>query len=249
MLNSMVSMKQPTEPPVHDPPVLLDLTSPSHPLHAIVRACEASAAEFSVAWPNVVAHEILIPFRSIQVLPSAYEDDVDAPPAGYRERDVISFCLSELRDACDPSKFSQLRVWMQGQVDAGNDVVATGAVRSPSGVTKFLPMIDFLCDSTEFVEIDRATERKLKLGIEAFSFYDSGRSFHAYGPALMTEAEYLNFLGACLLLGDGLVDSRWVGHCLMRGFPSLRLTCTSSYYLKAPKLEKTSPLTFIEKDE
>jgi hypothetical protein len=51
----------------------------------------------------------------------------------------------------------------------------------------------------------------------------SGRSYHYYGFDPMSHAEWLVFLGRCLLLSP-LTDSRYIAHRLIGGSASLRLT-------------------------
>ena len=54
---------------------------------------------------------------------------------------------------------------------------------------------------------------------------DSGRSFHYYGNYLMSEKEWRNFLGDCLL--SGVVNPRYIGHCEKDGYSGLRLSLSS----------------------
>jgi hypothetical protein len=63
----------------------------------------------------------------------------------------------------------------------------------------------------------------------------SGRSFHVYGCRLMSQAEWLDFMGTCLLLGD-LVDWRFVGHCVRRRMSSLRIYGKKERYRNQPKV-------------
>lgn len=73
---------------------------------------------------------------------------------------------------------------------------------------------------------------------QQISWYSSGRSFHGYGDALLSEAEWVNFMGLLLLANqprlEPTVDPRWIGHRLLAGYASLRWTRNTSHYLSTP---------------
>lgn len=75
---------------------------------------------------------------------------------------------------------------------------------------------------------------------KSITLYDSGRSYHIYGLSLINHQNWLAFMGRLLLLNlpgqDPIFDSRWVGHRLIGGFGSLRLTNFSKQYYKIPTL-------------
>lgn len=78
---------------------------------------------------------------------------------------------------------------------------------------------------------------------QKIEWFNSGRSFHGYGASLLTESEWIRFMGLLLLANqprlEPTVDPRWIGHRLLAGFSSLRWTKKTSYYRSIPaKVEK-----------
>lgn len=75
---------------------------------------------------------------------------------------------------------------------------------------------------------------------KSIMLYDSGRSEHIYGLSLIDHHNWLAFMGRLLLLNlpgqNPIIDSRWVGHRLIGGYGSLRLTNFSKQYYKIPTL-------------
>ncbi|WP_311755490.1 primase 1D-like protein [Proteus terrae] len=100
-----------------------------------------------------------------------------------------------------------------------------------------LPMIDLGLKSSISVASEPIKElcRYWNIG---FNIYESGRSFHAYGNRLLTQEEWLQFMGSLLLLnkpsGYKLVDERWIGHRIMAGYSALRWSKNTSHYKKYP---------------
>lgn len=107
--------------------------------------------------------------------------------------------------------------------------------------TFHLPMIDFDCLEGD---LDRAKDILSKLLPNFVSaglqYYNSGRSFHAYGAALLRPKEWTGFMGRLLLCNlpgePQIVDARWIGHRLIGGYSSLRLSCNTPSYLNLPSL-------------
>lgn len=104
-----------------------------------------------------------------------------------------------------------------------------------------IPMIDF-CSEVGQVEIDETKKVLSEFGIGSALLFCSGRSFHLYGTTLLKEDDWIRFMGRILLMNlpsrRELVDSRWVGHCLMAGTSRLRWTNNSSQYVSEPKFVK-----------
>jgi hypothetical protein len=84
-----------------------------------------------------------------------------------------------------------------------------------------IPMMDFRCDATDdgLKTLDAAMAT---IDIGGF-ILKSGRSYHFYGTKLLDEAQWQRFLGQSLLLKN-LADWRYVGHCLVRGICTLRIS-------------------------
>jgi hypothetical protein len=91
-----------------------------------------------------------------------------------------------------------------------------------SGSFAHLPMMDFRGAPSE-----RHLAR-IKKGLHSIeqtrgAILASGRSYHFYGFDLLTEHQWLAFMGRCLLLAP-LTDSRYIAHRLIEGEAALRLT-------------------------
>jgi len=61
----------------------------------------------------------------------------------------------------------------------------------------------------------------------------SGRYYHFYGLAILSEPEWLRFL-AQFLMPTVIVSPRYIGHCLHRGYATLRLTTHRLYKPELP---------------
>lgn len=100
-----------------------------------------------------------------------------------------------------------------------------------------IPMIDFGSKGTSPAASETIKEL-CRYWNMAFSIYESGRSFHAYGNRLLTEEQWLQFMGSLLLLnkpsGYKLIDERWVGHRIMGGYSALRWSKNTSHYKRFP---------------
>ena len=103
-------------------------------------------------------------------------------------------------------------------------------------------------ERVHMVMVDMSTAAKAHLAklrtflgdnfFQQISWYSSGRSFHGYGEALLSEAEWVKFMGLLLLANqprlEPTVDPRWIGHRLLAGYASLRWTRNTSHYLSTP---------------
>jgi hypothetical protein len=103
-------------------------------------------------------------------------------------------------------------------------LAASSKVQLKDGNVAHLPMIDFKCAPTER-NIELAKKAFAKIGQTDGVLLNSGNSFHYYGERLMTEREWIGFLGHCLLLSD-FIDTRYVGHALINNECRLRLSPT-----------------------
>ncbi|MDM3560787.1 hypothetical protein O9363_11655 [Proteus vulgaris] len=100
-----------------------------------------------------------------------------------------------------------------------------------------IPMIDFRVKEMSTSTFSTLTELSQYWNVQ-FMLYSSGRSYHAYGNRLLTQNEWLQFMGSLLLINKPseakLIDERWVGHRIMGGYASLRWSNNSSHYKKYP---------------
>ena len=100
-----------------------------------------------------------------------------------------------------------------------------------------VPMIDFGSKGTA-PAASEAIKELCRYWNMTLSIYESGRSFHAYGDRLLTQEQWLQFMGSLLLLnkpsGYKLIDERWVGHRIMGGYSALRWSKNTSHYKRFP---------------
>lgn len=102
-----------------------------------------------------------------------------------------------------------------------------------------IPMIDFSCKIENLIENKKLVKSIIPKNIHTdIAIYDSGNSLHGYGMQLIKNRDWLNYLGRLLLLNlpnrSALIDTRWIGHRLMAGYCSLRLSNNTKHYLKEP---------------
>ncbi|MBG3014551.1 hypothetical protein [Proteus faecis] len=121
-------------------------------------------------------------------------------------------------------------------MDKGMELAMHSKIILDGNVYHF-PMIDFGTKCTNPVASETIKEL-CRYWNMAFNIYASGRSFHAYGNRLLTQDEWLQFMGSLLLLnkpsGYKLIDERWVGHRIMGGYSALRWSKNTSHYKKFP---------------
>lgn len=104
-----------------------------------------------------------------------------------------------------------------------------------------IPMIDFVGRPARSVLCEVSRSLAAEMGIEAHLIvFDTERSFHGYFPDLIPERTWPSYLGQLLLLNEDnrtpIIDARWVGHGLMRGFTALRWSKNTNRYLGMPRL-------------
>lgn len=109
-----------------------------------------------------------------------------------------------------------------------------------------IPMIDFdVPDKTRIEEIKPTLK---KFNITKATLFKSGRGFHLYGNTLLQDEPQLReFLGHLLAYhtrgankkippeSKDLIDSRWVGHRIIGGYLSMRITNNSGTYQQVPE--------------
>jgi hypothetical protein len=70
--------------------------------------------------------------------------------------------------------------------------------------------------------------------------FETGRCYHQYADLLIPEAAWHLYLGSLLLLTPpreaSMIDIRWIGHALRRGYAALRWSHNTGRYLLMPRL-------------
>lgn len=106
-----------------------------------------------------------------------------------------------------------------------------------------IPLIDFQISPNNFNwEIDLDRFRYFFPGmLNKLFLFNSGRSFHGYVMDRLTKNEWIEFNAKLLLLNNRnsnskseLIDTRWIGHRLLAGYSSLRLSNNTNQYIQMP---------------
>jgi len=99
------------------------------------------------------------------------------------------------------------------------------------GEVAHIPMMDFSIPKSDG-GITVVKERLQKAGIHNIWLLETGEAYHIYGKDLLTEEEWVQFMGTCLLTSivhtreniEQVADPRYIGHSLKRGGNVLRVT-------------------------
>lgn len=109
------------------------------------------------------------------------------------------------------------------------------------GLGFHIPMIDFVNrpPHSALRDLDRTLTAEMFLDGH-FVFFETGRSLHGYFPGLIPQHAWARYLGQLLVLNEHdsppIIDTRWVGHALVRGFAALRWSHNTDRYLAMPRL-------------
>lgn len=106
--------------------------------------------------------------------------------------------------------------------------------------TYHFPFIDFSISiddwnfDRDFIRLKRTIPKAHEIIL-----FNSGRSLHGYSLKLLTQKEWIDFMGRLLLVDLAntsykIIDSRWIGHRLMGRYSSLRWSNNSGKYLTEP---------------
>lgn len=152
--------------------------------------------------------------------------------------------ISEKREAFEAPAPHALRVFQEAFTSLKDceEIAFHSLIQSPSG-SRHIPFLDMSCERIED-HIKNLRPAFLDFGIQKFSVFQSGRSFHIYGHGLLQDQnELIRFMGRLLLLNlpkqERVIDERWVGHRLMAGYLTLRWTNNNPHYRMMPTLLRT----------
>jgi hypothetical protein len=104
-----------------------------------------------------------------------------------------------------------------------------------------IPMIDFISRPSKSALDELGRALAAEIGVDGdFAFFETGRSFHGYLPGLIPQNAWPKYLGLLLIVNEQdrtpLIDTRWVGHALVRGFAALRWSHNTGRYQAMPSL-------------
>jgi hypothetical protein len=118
----------------------------------------------------------------------------------------------------------------------GQELAIHSDVALEGGERRHLVMVDMSTSARAHLEKLRSF-----LGDHFFqqiAWFTSGRSFHGYGEDLLSEQDWVRFMGLLLLANkprlEPTVDPRWIGHRLLAGYSALRWTKNTAHYLIPP---------------
>jgi hypothetical protein len=122
-----------------------------------------------------------------------------------------------------------------------NEEMAWHSLVECDGVVFHIPMIDFVGRPTDSALCEVSRTLGVEMDFKAHLIvFDTERSFHGYFPDLIPERAWPSYLGQLLLLNEDnrlpIIDTRWVGHALRRGFAALRWSNNTNRYLSMPRL-------------
>jgi hypothetical protein len=109
------------------------------------------------------------------------------------------------------------------------------------GVVFHIPMVDFIGRPAHSLVFEVSRMLTGEMGLSGhLVFFDTGRSFHGYFPDLIPDHAWPKYLGQLLLFNKHhhppLIDTRWIGHALIRGFTALRWSHNTKRYRAIPRL-------------
>ncbi len=116
--------------------------------------------------------------------------------------------------------------WLKGKAEelahSGEVLSLCSRCQLRDGSWAHIPMMDFRCP------VSPRNVAFLKLALKRMGrgegiVLESGNSYHYYGTSLLGEADWVKFMGACVLLAP-FADVRYIGHRLISGTCILRIT-------------------------
>lgn len=106
------------------------------------------------------------------------------------------------------------------------------------GQMHHIPMLDFSAPSIPAPAFERIA-RILPEIASPTAYYQTDRSWHAYGDKLLDPSEFVGFLARALLVDKPseppIVDSRWIAHRLLAGRMALRISAHGGRHEFAPR--------------
>jgi hypothetical protein len=144
------------------------------------------------------------------------------------------------RDTFDVSGPDVTVGWLDEQIDSlsARQELAIHSKVVIAGRSMHIPMLDFSTSTIQGTHLRRLRALLPERVFRNAAFFSSGRSFHLYSVHLSTPKEWMELLGRALLVNlpgvTPIVDTRWVGHRLLAGYCSLRVSNNSRLYEAMP---------------
>ncbi|OZG74746.1 hypothetical protein BTA51_03590 [Hahella sp. CCB-MM4] len=163
------------------------------------------------------------------------------PTLYYSIYSYIPQSISEIRFESTISLSNLTDHWLNNTLSTleNNRELSFHSKVTSEDVTYHIPMIDLGGRSDEIKNLPVLGDLCEYWNIN-FSVYSSGRSYHCYGDRLISETDWVKFMGSLLLLNipgkNKIIDNRWVGHRLIGGYSALRWSNNTNHYKKYPIL-------------
>lgn len=117
---------------------------------------------------------------------------------------------------------------LERSMPKGQMLAISSRVELRNGENRHIAMLD-LHPVASPTNLAAATAAIRALNLSGGGFLlQSGKSYHYYGVALLTERELVEFLARALLLGP-IVDTRWAAHQILEGACALRIGSRRGY--------------------
>jgi hypothetical protein len=111
---------------------------------------------------------------------------------------------------------------LAASVDENDVLMLTLRVLKPDGLEAHIPLLDFSIKSRLQGARISALRAARALNVPG-ELTSTGRSFHYFGLALVSEREWRQYMARALLLAP-ITDERWIAHQLLAGYASLRIS-------------------------
>lgn len=171
---------------------------------------------------GLITYESIISFKQYTYIKSQFVDDFSEFKAKASEVDIE---------------------WLQMKINqlSNTEEIAINSEILCGKRKIYLPLVDLSPKDINNKKFHEVISKLLDYWGMDFFVFDSGRSFHLYGTKpFKTKSSWLKFTASLLLLNEPgkqtLIDTRWVGHRMMAGFSSLRLSNNTAQYKRYPIL-------------
>lgn len=183
----------------------------------------------AVAQHIVESHSIITHVQIVSHLVGRNWREINFTPAMQREKLMDSLASSKDRILFDLSRQEFLKKGIKPLPPLPHHHVFSlnSRVRCSDGTSHHIPMMNFHMErDLTWEEVEKAV-RYITSDQPGF-LLRSGRFLHYYGNFLLEEKEWPEFMGK-FLMPCILVSPRYIGHCLQRGYCSLRLTTDQEF--------------------
>jgi hypothetical protein len=184
---------------------------------------------------------------AIHIILATYPQKTTPPPIDDLNKLKSILLRHEENEEYPPFERSELRrgevLRMCNELAPDKCLAIRSRVISSTNEPKFIPMLDFVCKKNDtnghlLAVLLRQINENEEIGIEGGFLLETANSYHYYGQTILTTERWTKFIGLSLLLhppahylGDAMlreassiIDTRFLGHSLLAGQGSLRIS-------------------------